>query len=652
MRAVADEHRERVTDMRRKEFLQFMVAAPVAANALAAQPVNVRVAGPTVFDPTRQHARDFAPTGGLKQISASLYVYEDCVNVYIVKQGTRATLINFGTGDVLQALPRIGVEKVERVLVTHHHRDAVQGLAEVGNYEFAVTVPQSEAHYFEDAEGFWQNAGIYLNYDLRSHWNTLRRSVKISGKVTGGDVVEWGDVTFRVIDTPGVTDGALSYSARIDGRQIVFTGDLIAGLGKVNNWFDLHWAYYGFTQGIDASEKSFERVRAEKPQVLLPAHGATIAEPEVAMRENSRIYKTLREMLPPNSARRTAREMRHILPHLIHVGGPECQDTGTMTTYAILAAGGKALFYDYGYVDLDHIRKVKRELGIKHAVVTFSHYHDDHLIRTYELMREDNIEIWVLDKMVDVVENPTRYRLPCLIPFPIKPTRVVREGEPVEWEGYTLDFFHMPGQTDFHQGLATVIDGKKVMFTGDNTWKKADLARIRNGPLVPQNEYFLDGGFITCAKKMVEYLPDIVCPAHTEEYSPTKEDLEGFVTWANQLRDVMTGLIAQPDPNFGMDYRWCHFYPVRHVADKEEFTVELRLRNHLFREGKIRVELKHSADVTCAEPVQTFTVAAKTEVAVPFRLRRVAGFGHRTMATADLTFNGRRLGEVTELVID
>ena len=196
-----------------------------------------------------------------------------------------------------------------------------------------------------------------------------------------------------------------------------------------------------------------------------------------------------------------------------------------------------------------------------------------------------------------------------------------------------------------------MIDGKKVMFTGDNTWKKGDPARVRNGPLVPQNEYFLDGGFITCAKKMLEYLPDIVCPAHTDEYSPSKEDLGEFLDWAYKLRDVMEGLIAQPDANFGMDYRWCHFYPARQIGG-EEFGVELRVRNHLFVPGKIRVELKHGAEVACAEPLRTFTVAPKTEAAVPFRLRRAGGTGRRAVVTADVTFNGRRLGEVAELIVD
>ena len=76
-------------------------------------------------------------------------------------------------------------------------------------------------------------------------------------------------------------------------------------------------------------------------------------------------------------------------------------------------------------------------------------------------------------------------------------------------------FIHLPGQTEYHQGLLTVIDGKKIMFTGDDTWNKKDPAQVRNGPLVPQNEYFLDGGFITCATKMLEFMPDLVWNAAT-----------------------------------------------------------------------------------------------------------------------------------------
>ena len=117
---------------------------------------------------------------------------------------------------------------------------------------------------------------------------------------------------------------------------------------------------------------------------------------------------------------------------------------------------------------------------------------------------------------------------------------------------------------------------------------------------MPHNEYFLDGGFITCAELMLQYLPDIVCPAHTEEYSPTGEDLEEFLGWAHRLREVMTALIDQPDPNFGMDYRWCRFYPYRSVPEGDEpFEVQLMIRNHLFNTAEIEVALKYPESLAC-----------------------------------------------------
>ena len=74
-----------------------------------------------------------------------------------------------------------------------------------------------------------------------------------------------GTIATSSLETPGVTTHSVSYVAGIDGRLVAFTGDLIAGEGKVNNWCDLHWDYYGFTQGMDASSASFDRIRAERP---------------------------------------------------------------------------------------------------------------------------------------------------------------------------------------------------------------------------------------------------------------------------------------------------------------------------------------------------------------------------------------------------
>jgi len=596
------------------------------------------------FDPARRHERNFAATGRLEQLSENLFLFEDCCNVYVVKEGDRALLVDFGSGEILKLLPGIGVKEVERVLVTHHHRDQVQGLCDLKDYGFKVSVPAAEAHFFEDVESFWRDVKIYINYNCRSHWNTIRESIRVDEKVRGGDIVRWNGIEFEVIDTPGSTGGAVSYAAVVDGKKVVFSGDLIAAAGKVTNWFDLHWNYYGFTQGIDASDASFERVGALGPEILLPSHGHPVADPEKAMAENSRIYETLRDMLLPNELHRQMHYVREILPHLVFIG---------MNCYGIVSESGKAFLWDYGYVNRESLAEFKKKFNVdKVEAVSFSHYHDDHNIRAYELLHEDS-EIWVFENMLDVFQNPAGYKLPCLVPFPIMADRVIQHGEKIQWEEYELEFFRMPGQTQFHCGLKTMIDGRKVMFTGDNTWKKAEPEKFRNGPVVPHNEYFLDGGFITCAELMLQYLPDIVCPAHTEEYSPTEEDLEEFLGWAHRLREVMTGLIDQPDPNFGMDYRWCRFYPYRSVpAADEPFEVRLMIRNHLFNTAEIEVALKYPESLACTKPVRKFTVQGKKQVAVPFVLSRTAASAGRAVITADITINGHRIGEYTEGLID
>ncbi|MDF2651781.1 MAG: fold metallo-hydrolase [Paenibacillus sp.] len=63
------------------------------------------------------------------ELSKNLFLYQDTCHVYVVKNGTKAVLIDFGSGDVLDRLPEIGVDQVCAVLMTHHHRDQGQGLA-------------------------------------------------------------------------------------------------------------------------------------------------------------------------------------------------------------------------------------------------------------------------------------------------------------------------------------------------------------------------------------------------------------------------------------------------------------------------------------------------------------------------------------------
>lgn len=625
----------------------FLFAASCLLNAATQKEPGPPPAGfePFPADFSRKHGRDFVPSGGFKKLGGHLYVFDDTCNVYVLVADDRAFLIGFGSGEVLKKLPGIGVSGVDGVLLTHHHRDQAQGLCDLEPPGFEVLAPEKEARFLEDAESFWRTLKIFLNYDCRSYWNTVRKNIRVNRKIKDGDRFSWRGFDFEAMETPGPTGHSLSYLTSIDGKRTVFCGNLISGPGKIPNWFDLHWDYYGFTQGIDASDRSFARIISKNPGRLLPAHGRPADDPATALEANSRAYAVLRKMLVPNELVRVHQEVRQILPHLVFLGA---------NCYALLSDGGKAFLWDYGYVDRGRVEELKKRFGVTRIdAASFSHYHDDHGIRAWELDREGT-EFWVYENMRDIFERPAGYRLPCLIPFPIRVDRVLHDGEKVPWEEYTLEFFHLPGQTEFHQGLLTTVDGKKVIFTGDNTWNKKSPEKTRNGPLVPHNEYLLDSGFIACARKMLACAPDLVCPAHTEEYSPDRKDLEEFLAWALELREIMTSLVDQPDPGFGTDYRWCHFYPfLSALPAGGNARLELRLRNHLFAAAEARIRLRLPSGMSCPFPERTVSIPGKTQATIPFDLTKDAGADPgRRVVTADISINGRRIGEYAEALID
>src|SRR5688572_14217185 len=87
-----------------------------------------------------------APSRKLKMqsLSENLFLFEDTCNVYVVRSGEEAVLIDFGSGDVLDHLGELGIQRVTDVLMTHHHRDQGQGLSRAVREGIRIWVPQTE----------------------------------------------------------------------------------------------------------------------------------------------------------------------------------------------------------------------------------------------------------------------------------------------------------------------------------------------------------------------------------------------------------------------------------------------------------------------------------------------------------------------------
>ena len=232
---------------------------------LASQAASVSVAQER--PPAAQSLVRFVPREGLTQVSPSLYVLRDTCNVYVLKNGEHALLIDFGSGHVLKLLGQIGVTKVDGILHTHHHRDQCQGDEIAVAERIPIHVPENERPLFEDAENFCANRRVFDLYIVRNDFFTITHNIPVAGVLRDYQNFRWGPFEFLVYPTPGHTLGSLSLIGMVDGKKIAFTGDLIHSPGKVVTLYDMQ-SYYDSPDGVDFAVFSLIKLREQSATPL------------------------------------------------------------------------------------------------------------------------------------------------------------------------------------------------------------------------------------------------------------------------------------------------------------------------------------------------------------------------------------------------
>jgi len=187
--------------------------------------------------------------GNFHQISKYLFQWEDVCNVYLIADGDSGLLIDSGSGTVLDHLSDVGIERVEWVLHTHHHRDQCQGTPRLRACGAQVAVPEYERHLFEKAEQFWQNRRIFGNYDDTNNFFTVGRNIAVDAKLADYECFTWRERGFFVLPAKGHTLGSCALLAHIDNRLIAFTGDLMVSGGKLYQLHAMEYEY-GSLQGL------------------------------------------------------------------------------------------------------------------------------------------------------------------------------------------------------------------------------------------------------------------------------------------------------------------------------------------------------------------------------------------------------------------
>lgn len=593
------------------------------------------------------------------QLSEQLYLYEDTCQVYVVKNGAEAALIDFGSGGVLDRLVEIGVERVSAILMTHHHRDQGQGLGIAAKRNIPIWVPHTEQDLFKQADEHWQAREIYNNYNVRQDRFSILESIPIAGTLKDYEMREFVGLKFNVVPTPGHTIGSVSFILELDGRRIAFTGDLIAGVGKLWTLAATQWSYNG-GEGLPATIASLLDIQEREPDWLLPSHGERIEEPREAI---GLLIERLKELMGyreqnPRLFMLREQPFEEITPSLLR------NRTSMAYYFLLLSKSGKALYFDFGFDFLTGIpsgsdrasrrpwlytlKTLKKQYGVKNVdAVVPTHYHDDHIAGCNLLRDNEGTQIWAAETFADVLRHPSSYDLPCLWYDPIPVDRVLPVGTEVQWEEYSFTLHSLPGHTKYAVAISFEVDGKRVLIAGDQYQGDEGLG----WNYVYQNRFGYKD-YSASASLYQTLQPDVILTGHWEPLWVQPGYYEELAKRGEALERLHRELLPLESVDFGAEGFAARMAPYQSdIQMGETVTLQVEVINPFPYEALAEACLAMPQNWKAVPENGKLQLAGKATGNLTFEVTPSGHTARRARVAADITVNGKYFGQHAEALV-
>mgnify|MGYP002628955042 FL=1 len=611
------------------------------------------------------------------QVAKDIYLFPDICNVYVIKSGELGLLIDLGTGDVLDHLKEIGINKIEWVLFTHHHREQTQGYPRLKNTGAKVAVPEVEKALFETPLNFRKMAPA-LSDAFTVHGASYVRPgitpIKADKTFAKMDDFTWQGIELWCIETAGNSPGSLSYITKKEGEWIAFTGDLMLQGSKLHTWFDTEWDY-GFSKGIYALYNSLGQLEGYPLKKMLPSHGPIIENPlpqlqalRNTLREFNKLYLRGWEVSTFAGADQdrvsqptTVPHVWQVTKHLFKFRGPEFWPNFHM----ILADNGHALIVDCGLFKKEFLDKsialMKERLGLKQIdVVLVTHMHGDHCLEAPHLRDMHGAKIWTMNRVVAPVSRPLHFDYCAQVNTygkgidSIAFDKVFQEGDTFTWEGFKLTVDWMPGQTEFALCLHGIIDGKKVAFTGDNIFgSSSDPSQNGHEAVVARNSCILEEGYIYAAKYLKKLQPDLLLGGHSWAMAEPTKLIDRYLEDAIKLKEYFEKLSFEKDYRWMYDPYWVHMEPYRVVLGKNNAAeARLVMRNFDSAPISMKVEIVLPEGFKAEPAIISTMVAGESTTSIPIQIsctkETLKGLH---LAALDITRKGKRAGQLFDFIL-
>jgi glyoxylase-like metal-dependent hydrolase (beta-lactamase superfamily II) len=607
------------------------------------------------------------------EILPDLFVYRGAVNTGILKWGHRAILIDCDETLTPSRLEEVGITTVERIYCTQHRRPNTAGIPA---FHAHLYVPQGERRQFEEATAYWQDwHNRWHLYHFRPGSQAPLQSIPVWGTVSEGDQIEWGPFLIRVLDTPGMTDGAVSYIVELcqdqtTPRAVVFSGDTLYAAGRVWDVHSLQKAnggfsdYHGFLGAAPMLIASLKKLAGTTADCLIPSHGeiitGTAAAAQLTAQRLGQLYRNYASVsalnfyfpfifqdLQEDPWRMAPAQLSDFPAFILPV---------TATSFAIRSETGALFLIDCGNGTVLETLALWKEQGrytqLEGCWVT--HYHDDHVDALHQLAASTSIPIYADRHFVDILEHPSRFFLPCLSPAAAPVSHATEDGETWHWHEFELTAMHFPGQSFYHGGLLLRGHGMTVLFCGDS------FAPTGMDDYTAGNRNFIGAGqgFRRCIDLLRQHRPDLIINQHQlQAFHFTGEQLDYMEHMLIARETLLAELLPWDHPNFGIDEDWLRAYPYEvEVCAGNSCIIEVRATNHTARPVELTVDpvLPPAWTSCCHPPVPSSGGETSDEWIVSARMSITispeTASGLYPVAFR-VTWDGRYLGQVCHVLV-
>ncbi|MFH1718414.1 MAG: MBL fold metallo-hydrolase [Planctomycetota bacterium] len=606
------------------------------------------------------------------QLSEHVSLTPGSVNgVSIEKNHARMVVYGDPTGEI---------EEAEMVLFTHSRRDVVWAGRRLVDRGATAVVPEADVDKFSGVEKFWNDFTTRRFHDYAQQTTKiLTKSLKVGRAVKAGEKFSWRAIPIEVVDTLGYSRHAVSYFIEIDDIKYAFVGDIIYGDGKLFDLYSLQDAvaeakiggYHGWAGRMGNLIQSLQKVAARRPDIMVPARGPVIRNPGEAIDLLiRRLRKTYENYLSISAGRWYFKDNYDILARRVLGDRPEVDwmpwaevikdkppewIVPIANSRLIISEDRSGFLIDCGsrriVSEVVKLRDEGKLTGLEGLFIT--HYHDDHTNDVAACLAEFNCPVYATGPLVDILERPGAYRLPCLTPNSISNIRVMPEAHKMRWKEFTFTFYDFPGQTIYHDALLVEKDNaEKIFFIGDSFTPSG----IDDYCLLNRNILHKPTGYFYCLD-LLRKVPagTLLINQHVvQAFSFSDAQLDHMSQALVERKALLAELFPWEEPNYGIDERWIRFYPYgSKTRPGQTIQLSAKIFNHADVPRMFTVALNMPAGFDAASASVSATIPPQTERQVDFSILAGAAVSPGTyIITADVKWGQWQLPRWTEAIIE